>query len=56
MLSPSFIVSDVLTGIDSAKAHYLFRYGNLKGFDNYLSDIVDFSGLGDFIAFANKNI
>ena len=54
MLSPSFIVSDVLTGIDSAKAHYLFRYGNLKGFDNYLSDIVDFSGLGDFIALPIK--
>ena len=50
MLAPSFIVSDVLTGIDSAKAHYLFRYGNLKGFETYLSDIVNFSGLGDFIA------
>ncbi len=44
MLSPSFIVSEVLTGIDSAKAHYLFRYGNLKGFEDYLNDIVEFSG------------
>ena len=50
MLNNSFIVADVLTGIDSAKAHYLFRYGNLKGFENYLNDIVEFSGLGDFIA------
>ena len=54
MLSPSFIVSEVLTGIDSAKAHYLFRYGNLKGFENYLNDIVEFSGLGDFIALPIK--
>lgn len=54
MLSPSFIVSEVLTGIDSAKAHYLFRYGNLKGFEDYLNDIVEFSGLGDFIALPIK--
>ena len=54
MIAPSFIVSDVLTGIDSAKAHYLFRYGNLRGFDNYLEDIVAFSGLGDFIALPIK--
>ena len=50
MLSPSFIVQEVLTGIDSAKAHYLFRYQNLNGFENYLDDVVEFSGLGDFIA------
>ncbi len=50
MLSPSFIVQDVLTGIDSAKAHYLFRYKNLNGFEHYLNDVVEFSGLGDFIA------
>ena len=54
MLSPSFIVSEVLTGIDSAKAHYLFRYGKMKGFEDYLNDIVEFSGLGDFIALPIK--
>ncbi len=54
MLAPSFIVSEVLTGIDSAKAHYLFRYGNLKGFKKYLNDITEFSGLGDFIALPIK--
>ena len=54
MLSPSFIVSEVLSGIDSAKAHYLFRYGKLKGFEDYLNDIVEFSGLGDFIALPIK--
>jgi len=50
MLAPSFIVPDVLTGRDAAKAHYLFRYRNLRGFDDYLNEIIDFSGLGDFIS------
>lgn len=50
MLSKSFIVSDVLTGIDAAKAHYLLKNKNLKGFSNFLDDVVSFSGLGDFIA------
>ena len=50
MLSKSFIVSDVLTGIDAAKAHFLIKNRNLNGFDAFLEDIIEFSGLGDFIA------
>jgi len=54
MLTKSFIVSEALTGIDEAKAHYLSRYFNLNGFENYLDEIVEFSGLGDFIALPLK--
>jgi len=50
MLQKSFLVSDYLTGIDSAKAHYLLLNNNLKNFSQYLDDIVSFSGLGDFIS------
>ena len=50
MLHKSFIVSNFLTGIDAAKAHYLLINNNFKGFDIFLKDIVDFSGLGDFIS------
>ncbi|RPG18001.1 MAG: ABC transporter ATP-binding protein [Pelagibacteraceae bacterium TMED124] len=50
MLQRSFIVSNYLTGLDAAKAHYLVMNNNLKGFNNFIEDIVSFSGLGDFIA------
>ena len=54
MLAKSFIVSDTLTGIDAAKAHYLMRYLNLNGFKTFLDDIIEFSGLGDFISLPIK--
>ncbi len=50
MLQKSFIVSDLLTGIDAAKAHYLLLNNNYLGFKKFLNDVKDFSGLGDFIS------
>lgn len=50
MLQRSLLVSDFLTGIDAAKAHYLLMNNNLKNFDNFIEDVKKFSGLGDFIA------
>ena len=49
MIQKSFITSSDLSGIQAAKAHYLLIYGNLRGFDSFLEDVLTFSGLGDFI-------
>ena len=49
MIQRSFIVEEELTGVESAKAHYLMMHNSLNGFQNYLEDITEFSGLGDFI-------
>lgn len=49
MLQKSFITSPDLSGLQAVKGHYLLLYGNLRGFDSFLSEIVDFSGLGDYI-------
>lgn len=49
MLQRSFITSMDLSGFQAVKGHYLFANGNMTGFDHYLEDIVDFSGLGDYI-------
>ncbi len=50
MLQRSLLVSDFLTGIDAAKAHYLLMNNNLKNFEYFIEDVKEFSGLGDFIA------
>ena len=49
MIQRSFIVEEELTGVESVKAHYLMMHNSLKGFQNFLEDITEFSGLGDFI-------
>jgi len=49
MIQRSFIVEEELTGVESAKAHYLMMHNSLKGFQDFLEDITEFSGLGDFI-------
>ena len=49
MIERSFIVEEQLTGVDSAKAHYLMMNNSLKGFQSFLEDITEFSGLGDYI-------
>lgn len=49
MIERSFIVEEELTGVDSAKAHYLMMNNSLVGFQNFLEDITQFSGLGDYI-------
>ena len=50
MLQKSFIVEDFLTGIDAAKAHFLLVKNNLVGFSDFLEDVIEFSGLGEFIS------
>ena len=49
MLHKSFITSPELSGLQAIKAHYLMVKGNLRGFQSFSEDIIDFSGLGDFI-------
>jgi lipopolysaccharide transport system ATP-binding protein len=49
MIQKSFITGSELSGLQAVKAHYLLQQGNLRGFSEYLSEIVEFSELGDFI-------
>ena len=49
MLQKTFLTSNELNGIDASKAYYLMIKNDLKGFDDFLEDIVNFSGLGSFI-------
>ena len=49
MLKSSFIVEEELSGVESAKAHYLMMNNSLKGFQYFLDDVIEFSGLGDYI-------
>lgn len=49
MLQKSFITSPDLSGIHAAKAFYLMNHRNLRGFDAFLQEIIDFSGLNEYI-------
>ena len=49
MIHKSFITSPELSGLQAIKAHYLLVNGNLRGFEQFCSDVVSFSGLGDFV-------
>lgn len=49
MIQKSFITSPELSGLQAVKGQYLLNHGNLRGFPEYLRDIVEFSELGDFI-------
>ena len=49
MIQKSFITGSELSGLQAVKAHYLLQQANLRGFSEYLSEIVEFSELGDFI-------
>ena len=49
MIQKSFITSPDLSGMQAAKGHSLLMHGNLRGFDAFIEDVIDFSGLGDFI-------
>ncbi len=55
MLQKSFLTSNELSGIDAAKAHYLLINNNLDGFDQFIEDIISFSGLGSFISLPIKS-
>ena len=54
MLQKSFLTSTDLTGVDAAKAHYLLANKSLNGFGEFLEDIIEFSGLGEFISLPIK--
>ncbi len=49
MLHKSFITSSELSGLQAIKAHYLMVNGNLRGFKLFSEDVINFSGLGDFV-------
>ena len=49
MINKSFITDPELSGHQAIKAHYLMMNGNLRGFEAFCSDVVTFSGLGDFV-------
>lgn len=49
MLQRSFITSQDLSGLQAVKGHYLISHGTMRGFDDYFNEIVEFSGLGDYI-------
>tara|TARA_B100000579_G_scaffold415820_1_gene410783 strand:+ start:566 stop:1933 length:1368 start_codon:yes stop_codon:yes gene_type:complete len=54
MLQKSFLTSNELSGIDAAKAHYLLVNSNLNRFNEYLDEIIEFSGLGNYISLPVK--
>ncbi len=49
MLHKSFITSPELSGSQAIKAHYLMVNGNLNDYEVFKDDVINFSGLGDFI-------
>ena len=49
MLHKSFITSPELSGMQAIKAHYLMVNGNLRGFRDFSNDVINFSGLGDYV-------
>jgi ABC-type polysaccharide/polyol phosphate transport system ATPase subunit len=49
MIQKSFLTGPELSGLQAVKGHYLLAHGHLRGFSQYLEDIVAFSELGDFI-------
>ena len=49
LIEKSFIVEEELTGLDSAKAHYLIINNSLIGFEKFLEYILDSSGIGEFL-------
>jgi len=54
MLQKTFLTSAELTGIDACKAHYLLKNYSLNGFEEFLSEIIDFSGLGSYLSLPIK--
>jgi len=54
MLQKTFLTSSDLSGIDACKAHYLLKNHSLKGFESFLNEIIEFSGLGSYISLPIK--
>ena len=49
MINKSFPTSLDLSGYEAAKGAYLLLNYSLKGFDQYIDDVISFSGIGEFI-------
>ena len=49
MIHKSFLTSPELSGLQAIKAHYLLVNGRLRGFEEFCNDVIEFSGLGDFV-------
>ncbi len=49
IIDKSFITSNELNGLSAMKAHYLQNKYTLKGFDEFYEDVLNFTGLGEFI-------
>ena len=49
MLQKTFLTSSELSGFDACKAHFLLNNHNLEGFESFLAEIIEFSGLGSYI-------
>ncbi len=49
MINKSFISSVELSGYVAARTHYMMMHGTKKGFSKYLENIIEFSGIGDYI-------
>ena len=54
MLQKTFLTSPELSGIDACKAHYLLNNHTLSGFESFLNEIREFSGLGSYISLPIK--
>ena len=49
MIHKSFLTSPELSGLQAIKAHYLLVNGHLRGFEEFCNEVIEFSGLGDFV-------
>ncbi len=54
MLQKTFLTSPELSGIDACKAYFLLKNYSLNGFESFLNDIIEFSGLGAYISLPIK--
>ena len=54
MLQRTFLTSSELSGIDACKAHFLLKNHSLDGFESFLDEIIEFSGLGSYISLPVK--
>ena len=54
MLQKTFLTSSELSGIDACKAHYLLNNHSIEGFESFLNEIIEFSGLGSYISLPIK--
>ena len=54
MIDKSLLISMELSAIKAIKAHYLLTKNTLNGFDDFCQNVINFSGLGEFIYLPTK--